>query len=247
VAPPRPQADRQELAEYEQQSAAARSKGLFFKTLYQPDKGEVVGDVDGAGIDRQVRPGGGVGVSSGAGLRRGGESGAWAVVPAAAGAGAASDPRPLPRPTQRLEQTRSAVVAPAEEEVASPLRFYLFSYMTAVLLFFTAWGAHPPAFSCSLPPPVPACQLARQRLPASGCPRLDAPAGPAAAADLLISDSPSLGLDAINAALAAILGLNLFNERKLLVEQGLRQQGGGDAGSGDAGSGGGGGSGSQDA
>jgi hypothetical protein len=48
------QADRQELAEYEQQSAAARSKGLFFKSLYQPEKGEVVGDVEDAGIDREV-------------------------------------------------------------------------------------------------------------------------------------------------------------------------------------------------
>lgn len=44
---------------------------------------------------------------------------------------------PLP---QRLQQARSKVVAPAEKEVASPMRFYLYSYMTAVLLFFVVQG-----------------------------------------------------------------------------------------------------------
>jgi uncharacterized membrane protein YgcG len=162
---------------------------------------------------------------------------------------------------QRLQRTRSAVVAPAEEEVASPLRFYLFSYMTAVLLFFTGWGeagnpARPPA-GC-MPTQLSSALQRRPRpgrLPA--CPSTPAadhsksvalvPAPPTAA-DLLTSDSPSLGLDAIYAALAAILGLNLFNERKLLVEQGLGQQGGGGSGGsgedGSSGSSGGGGSGS---
>jgi hypothetical protein len=116
---PPPQADKEELAAWERASAAARSKGLFFKSLYTPEADE------SAAADGQVKQqqGGGGGESGGGSRFRGQLRGSLDPEAAAAARRAAAK-----------------VEAPAHEEVGSPLRLWLFAYMAGVLALVVVQG-----------------------------------------------------------------------------------------------------------
>ncbi|KAI8468558.1 MAG: hypothetical protein J3K34DRAFT_8638 [Monoraphidium minutum] len=143
------QADREELAQWERTSAAARSKGLFFKTLYKPDA-DATAAAPG-GLQRQGGDGGGGG-------RFGGEV-KGSLDPAVAAAAA--------------RRAAAKVREPAEAEVGSPLRLWLFAYMAGVLALVVA--------------------------------------------NDFATGFPALGLDALYGVIALVLGINAWNERKLLV------------------------------
>jgi hypothetical protein len=112
--PPR-QADREELAAWERASAAARSKGLFFKNLYTPDADPAATSEQ----QQQQQPGGGGGRSRFAGEVRG------SLDPEVAAA---------------ARRAAVKISEPAAEEVGSPLRLWLFGYMAAILALVVGQG-----------------------------------------------------------------------------------------------------------
>jgi hypothetical protein len=97
--------------------------------------------------------------------------------------------------------------------------------------------AGPPNLLCQpdLPPSAfpPTCAPAQR--PALECQRRSPTTRLRCCCPDLLGDSPSPGLDALYGALAAILGLNIYNERKVLVERGAEQQGPGGGGGGSKG------------
>lgn len=103
------QADKEELAAWERASAVARSKGLFFKSLYAPE----------ADSQQQQKGGSREGASS----SQGGSS------PFPGEVKGSLDPEAA----AALQRVAAKVKAPAEDEVGSPLRLWLFAYMAAVL------------------------------------------------------------------------------------------------------------------
>ncbi|GBF99583.1 hypothetical protein Rsub_12208 [Raphidocelis subcapitata] len=106
------QADREDLAAWEKASAAARSKGLFFKNLYKPD----------ADADAAAGQGGQQQAQDGSGGRFRGEL-RGSIDPEAAAA---------------ARRAAAKVTAPAVEEVGSPLRLWLFAYMAGILALVVA-------------------------------------------------------------------------------------------------------------
>lgn len=113
------QADREDLAAWERASAAARSKGLFFKNLYtpEPDAAAEGGEGRQPGGAGAAQRQGGQAAAAGSGRRFGGEI-RGSLDPAAA---------------EAARRVAAKVEAPAHEEVGSPLRLWLFAYMAAIL------------------------------------------------------------------------------------------------------------------
>ena len=125
------EADRADLAAWERASAQARSKGLFFKSLYaapadaDADAAKANG---GGGMQRQQQPGdgsGGGGDGSSAGAARFAGELRGSLDPEAAAA---------------ARRAAAKVAAPAAREVGSPLRLWLFGYMAAVLAAVVVQG-----------------------------------------------------------------------------------------------------------
>jgi hypothetical protein len=115
------QADREDLAAWERASATARSKGLFFKTLYAPE-------ADAAAAAAQQQRGGG---------------GSEARQPEGAAGRFAGQVRGSldPEAAEAARLAAAKVRTPAEREVGSPLRLWLFAYMAGVLALVVGQGA----------------------------------------------------------------------------------------------------------
>lgn len=108
------QADQADLKAFEQATATARSQGLFFKNLYEPELDD---------IDEQQ-----AGSSSSSGSVDGGIS----------GGGGSRSRAPLDPAAAR--RAAAVVASSAEEQVSSPFRMYLFGSMAAVLAAVVAQG-----------------------------------------------------------------------------------------------------------
>ena len=123
------QADREELAAWERASAEARSKGLFFKQLYAPpaDSGadSTAGSKGAAGSG-----GSGGSASDSSGPTTGAERFAGQLL-------GTLDPEAA----EIARQAAARVKLPAEEEVGSPIRLWLFAYMASALALVVGQGA----------------------------------------------------------------------------------------------------------
>jgi hypothetical protein len=105
------QADKEDLVAFEAQSAAQRNDALFFKQLYKG--GEGTGKKDASSL----------GPAKGAGTGGSGGSNEGALLDAS-----------------EVQQLRQNIQQPAVEEVHSPLRLYVSTYLTFVLLAVVASG-----------------------------------------------------------------------------------------------------------
>lgn len=105
------QADQADLKAFEQATASARSQGLFFKNLYEPE----LDDND----EQQA------GSSSGS-------------VDDSSSSSSSRSRAPLDPAAAR--RAAAVVASTAEEEVSSPFRMYLFGSMAAVLAAVVAQG-----------------------------------------------------------------------------------------------------------
>lgn len=186
---------------WERASAAARSKGLFFKNLYTPEADATAG-------------GGAAGAATAGSGKWGGELRGSLDPEAAAAARAAA----------------AKITAPAEEEVGSPMRLWLFAYMAAVLAIVVGQGERHATHACMHACSAAACKSAHAGALSAGCSMhghsgailhncrvvADTSTPPFHAADLM-TGAPSLGLDALYGTLGLILGFNAYSERQLLA------------------------------
>jgi len=206
---PHPKADRDELAAWEKASATARSKGLFFKNLYTPQPDDSAAqqqqDCNHPADPRRQRGG-----SQGSAARFTGElRGTLDPEVAAAALRAAAK-----------------VTAPAEQEVGSPLRLWLFAYMAAILALVVGqggvgacgwvggWVGGLPGMGGAFGGLINPLHQKRCWCVHPSC-AAETPRPPSvqsyARADLTTAD-PSLGLDALYGVLGLILGINAWNE-----------------------------------